>query len=174
MRFIKTYETFNNSTCYYRSEPKFLGESFKFVPDGYYEAIDDNNEPKLIFNEYRVSKIPEVCASKYIGGCVMGGFSMNHTREYFIYEICEKPEKDISHWSNDDFEYLEEVRYRHTVIGKYIGKVKLTEYQKKLFEIFYKHLNYQYDAGVDEVFDKYWSDIENGKLDKELKKIKAI
>jgi hypothetical protein len=101
---------------------------------------------------------------------------MNRTGQYFIYEITEIPDKDISHWIRQDFEYLKEVRYRRNVTGKYIGKINLTDYQKKLFDTLYKHFelidsdNEMTESEIEE-FDKYWSDIEKGKLDKELKKI---
>lgn len=181
MRRLQTYESFTNEQIsYYRAESGFIGETSIFEPKGYYENIGDDDEPNINFGEHRISDTPEVCASKYIGGCVLGSYSMNRTGKYFIYEINEKPDKDISHWSNQDFQYLEEVRYRRTIKGKYIGEVILTNYQKKLFEILYKHFELSSDESPEEMteleyeeFDKYWNDIEDGKLEKELKKIKV-
>jgi len=178
MIFLKTYESFNKS-CYYHSSPEFLGDNFEFKPEGYYEEIGENNQPIMMFDEHMESDIPEICASKYIGGCVMGSFSTNKSNKFFIYEICENPDKDISHWLDQDFPYLEEVRYRHTVTGKYIGTVTLTEYQKGLFDCFYKQQEMYANGFNDEdeefnqLYDKYWDDIENGKLTKEVKKMKA-
>lgn len=178
MRNLKTYENFKRDV-FYRAEPEFLGNDIDFKPEGYYEAISDNNSPIFAFDEHRVSDIPELCASKIIGGCVMGSFSMTHSDEYYIYQIDDEPDKDISHWAGEDFEYLEEVRYRHPVKGIYIGKVTLSDYQKNLFESFYKLFEYKEidDEGEseewNEKYGKYWDDIEDGKLSKEIKNIKT-
>lgn len=179
MRILKTYEEFENKV-YYRAEPEFLGDVVDFKPEGYYEAVGKNNSPIFAFDEHKVSDYPELCASKIVGGCVMGSFSMTRSDEYFIYEIEGKPDKDISDWVGEDFEYLEEVRYRRTVTGNFIGKVVLTGYQKEIFEAFYKlfelkELDDEEEMGEwNEKYGELWDDIENGKLSKEIKKIKPI
>lgn len=177
MRILKTYEEFENK-IYYRAEPEFLGEVVDFKPEGYYEAVGKDNSPIFAFDEHRVSNIPELCASKIVGGCVMGSFSMTRSNEYFIYQIDEEPDVDISHWSGEDFEYLEEVRYRHPVKGKYIGKVVLTNYEKELMEAFYKLFEYKEIDDEDEMdewnekYGKYWDEIENGILSEVIRNLK--
>ena len=150
-----------------------------FKPEGYYEAVGKDNSPIFAFDEHRVSNVAELCASKIIGGCVMGSFSMTRSNEYYIYQIDEEPEVDISDWVGEDFEYLEEVRYRHPVKGIYIGKIILSNYQKKLFEAFYKLFEYEEIDDEDEMdewnekYGKYWDDIVDDKLSKEVKNIKV-
>jgi hypothetical protein len=109
----------------------------------------------------------------------MGSYSMNHSNTFYIYEICEEPDKDISHWDGQDFGYLEEVRYRKPVTGKYIGKTILSNYLVFLFDVFYESQTIQdMDENEIEKFreenDSYLDDLDNGKLTKELKKIKVI
>lgn len=175
---MKTYESFNGES-YYRAETEFIEPSVVFEPNGYYEMIGANNKPVFMFDEHQISDTPELCASKFIGGCVMGSYSMTHSKEYFIYEINEKPDKDISNWIGEDFDYLKEVRYRHKVTGNYIGKVMLTQYQQKLLEAFYAQFEIK-DIDDDETLDEYhlkydklWDDIENDKLTKVLSSIKV-
>ena len=95
-----------------------------FIPSGYYEAIDKHGDPIFQYDTYWRSDIPETCASKEIIGCVLGASSMSKFGKKLksgdkiqIYEIDEKPDVDISHWSGADFEYISEVRYRRTVTG---------------------------------------------------------
>lgn len=108
----------------------------------------------------------------------MGGYSMNQKGTFYIYEICDVPNKDISHWDGQDFQYLEEVRFRKSVTGNYIGKIIISNYLSKLFDAFYI---FQSVADMDdeeiseyrEEYDSYLDDIEDGKLSKELKKLKV-
>ena len=74
---------------YYRAEDKYLGETFDFLIERgcYYEKIGKDNQPVFFFGEWKVSDIPEIAASKFVGGAVMGAFSMRHAKKYFIYAI---------------------------------------------------------------------------------------
>ena len=130
---------------FYRAMEKYMGNDILFEPNGYYEGIDKNNGPIYKYDTFWVSNTPETAASKYVGGAVLGLTSMfryHHKLEVnkpiFIYAISEQPDKDISDWGLHDFEYLEEVRYRRPVSGKYIGKVMLTQELIDLFNIFYE------------------------------------
>lgn len=136
---FKLFENQNNKK-YYRAESTFLGDEFTFeVEKGdYYEKIGNNNEPLMYYGEWKISDTKEICASKIIGGAVLGAFSMRHEDEYYIYEISEKPDKDISHWLSGDFHFIEEVRYRKDIHAKFIGKIKLNQYQIDLFTALYE------------------------------------
>lgn len=179
MNRLKTFESFSKKqTCYFRAESSFLGDVFKFEPSGYYEYIDDENNPSFAFGEHKTSDTPEVCASKYIGGCIMGAYSMNQKGTYYIYKICEEPDKDISHWDGQDFQYLEEVRFRKQVTGNYIGKIITSNYLNRLFDAFYifqsvENMDEDEISEYREEYDSYLDDIEEGKLTEELKKIKV-
>ena len=177
MKFLKTFESYG--TCYYRSSPEFLGETVEFEPNGYYEEIDNDDDPIFLYGEHSESGVPEVCASKYIGGCVLGNFSMTRSNLYFIYEICEKPDRDISHWDDQDFGFLEEVRYRRNVTGKYKGKVILSKYQKDTLTVFYILKTYSEldEEPPDEFFEKnkeILDKLDDDELTNELKRIKPV
>jgi 2'-5' RNA ligase len=128
---------------YYRAVEKNMGKTVEFEPEGYYEAIDDKGNPIFKYDTFWVSDIPEVAASKSIGGAVMGLYSMfmQHGKKptiFYIYEINEKPDVDISHWDYGDFAHLKEVRYRKPVQGKYRGKVTITDDMIKRLNAFYE------------------------------------
>lgn len=133
----------NSESKYYRAIEKNIGDDviFNIKNGGYYEAIGEDEEPKFMFGEYLESDILEIAASKYVGGCVMGLFSMSRARNYYIYEINEKPDVDISHWSGGDFEFLEEVRYRRSIKAKYVGEVILNEDVYFMLESYYMLYN---------------------------------
>jgi len=166
---------------YYRAVDTFLGDNVVFEPGGYYEEIGDDDEAVMSFGEYMQSETYETSASKYIGGCVMGAFSGRNlgakkTNTFYIYEINESPDKDISHWGGGDFMFLEEVRYRRNVTGIYIGKVVLNKVQEEMLDCWYKFYNAdQYaDEEEDPICDKF-RNVNNGDFNdyvsKELKKI---
>jgi hypothetical protein len=160
---------------YYRAVSKYMGEEVEFEPNGYYEAIGDDGYPIMKYDTFWMSKTPEIAASKSIGGAVMGIYSMmkhhNSIEKYtYIYEINEKPDVDISHWTYGDFEYLEEVRYRKPVKGKYFGKVAISDDMKKKFDAFYELQSLEaYDEPDDETleiaqntdYNKYLKDVNN-------------
>lgn len=139
---ITKYKKYSKNK-YYRAIETNMGESVEFEPQGFYEGIDKNGDPIFKYDTFWISDVPEVAASKTIGGAVLGLFSMfmqhgSKSDTFYIYEIAEKPDMDISHWDIGDFRYLEEVRYRRTVVGKYIGKIILTEDIRKRFLAFYE------------------------------------
>ena len=159
---------------YYRAVEKNLGKTVEFEPEGYYEAIDDYGDPIYKFNTFWVSDKPEVAASKSVGGAVMGLYSMfmQHGKKpeiFYIYEINEKPDVDISHWEIDDFAYLQEVRYRRPVKGKYKGKVLITDDIIKRLRAFYEIAGL--DA-YDEPDEEYMEIVKNTDYDKFLNNIK--
>ena len=128
---------------YYRAIEKYMGETIEFEPEGFYEAIDDNGNPIYKYDTFWVSETPEVAASKSVGGALMGLYSMfmQHSKNpgvFYVYEITEKPDVDISHWEIGDFTYLQEVRYRRPVRGSYVGKVDITDDFKKRMNAFYE------------------------------------
>jgi hypothetical protein len=132
-----------SSNKYYRAIEKNMGKTIEFEPEGYYEAIDDEGNPVFKYDTFWVSDVPEVAASKSIGGAVMGLYSMfmQHRKNptvFYVYEINEKPDVDISHWDMGDFALLQEVRYRRAVQGTYKGKVTITDDMKKRLNAFYE------------------------------------
>ena len=136
-------ESVENTEKYYRAVEKNMGKTVEFEPEGFYEAIDDNGDPIWKYDTFWVSETPEVAASKSVGGAVMGLYSMfmqyrKNPQIFYIYEINEKPDVDISHWDYGDFYHLKEVRYRRPVQGKYLGKVTITDDFKKRINAFYE------------------------------------
>lgn len=119
--------TESTNKVYYHGSNKFVGDKILFKPKGFYEKIDKNNNPIFAFDEYELSNIPEISASKYIGGAILGCFSTKRTREIFIYTIHENPTVDISHWLGDDFEFLQEVRYRKPVQCIFYKKINISK-----------------------------------------------
>lgn len=126
---------------YYRAENKFIGDNVIFEPNGYYEEVDEDENPIMLDDEYSESEVGEVCASKYIGGAVLGHYSLIKSNVFYIYEINEIPDVDISHWSGGDFSVIQEVRYRKNVNGKYLGTVNLSDNQKYIIDCFYKAIS---------------------------------
>lgn len=127
---------------YYRVVEKNIGKNVKFEPNGYYEAIDADGYPIMKYDIFKLSDVEEVAASKSVGGAVMGLYSMfrYHGKSpniFYVYEINESPDVDISHWDYGDFAFLQEVRYRRPVKGKYIGKIVITDDLKKRLDAFY-------------------------------------
>ena len=121
---------------YYRAVEKYMGETIEFEPEGFYEAIDDEGNPIWKYDTFWVSDKPEIAASKSVGGALMGLYSMfmQHKKNpevFYVYEINEKPDVDISHWEIGDFTHLKEVRFRRVVQGHYVGKVDITDDFKK-------------------------------------------
>lgn len=172
--FGKVNENIENEK-YYRVVEKNMGKTIEFEPEGFYEAIDDNGNPIYHYDTFWQSEIPEVAASKTIGGAVMGLYSMfmsngKNPSIFYIYEINEKPDVDISHWDMGDFYHLKEVRYRRPVRGTYKGKVTITDDMKKRLNAFYEMNNLEAydepDEETREVFDdtdyeQYLADVNN-------------
>ncbi len=99
---------FNKYNKYYRAVEEDLGKTVEFEPLGYYEAIDKDGNPVMKYDTFWVSDVPEVAASKTVGGAVMGLYSMfmQHGKKpnfFYIYEIMEEPDVDISDWTYGDF-----------------------------------------------------------------------
>jgi hypothetical protein len=147
-----------SSKSYFRAQDKNIGKIVTFEPSGEYEAVDEEGDPIYVYDDFLTSDISETAASNYIGGAVMGNFSMHHNmgakvvKKYYIYQINEKPDVDISHWGRGDFVHLGEVRYRRPVVGKLIGVVNLNEEQVKALSEYYK--------GLANAIDAQWSDPE--------------
>jgi tRNA nucleotidyltransferase/poly(A) polymerase len=136
-------EVVKSTQKYYRAVEKNLGKTAEFEPEGFYEAIDDDGNPIFKYDTFWVSDKPEVAASKSVGGAVMGLYSMflQHGKNptvFYIYEIAEEPDVDISHWDTGDFYHLKEVRYRKPVKGRYVGKVTITDDFKKRLNAYYE------------------------------------
>jgi hypothetical protein len=72
-------ETINRGV-YYRATKDFLGNEVVFEPTGYYEEVDDEGSPLLHPGDvWKRSNVPEVSASKTVGGAVLGLWTMgNH------------------------------------------------------------------------------------------------
>ena len=143
IRRILREETTKN---YYRAITEFKGDNIIFEPEGYYESFDDDGNPEFHTDDIIArSTTPEISASKTIGGALLGVWSMlNHygsltgNNKIYIYSINEKPNKDLSHVRVDDFEYIQEVRYKKPVEGNYIGYFIFDNNFNKNAENFYE------------------------------------
>ena len=174
MKWLKLFENF--SSKYYRAIGSHIGNDVLFIPEDYYEGVRDDNSPAYKYGSFWTSNIPEICASKYIGGAVLGASSMlKTTNELFVYEIASAPTKDISHWTIGDFTYLQEVRYRSPVKGKFIGKVILSAEYLELFKLFYEYMGYVTSEGMEDYepkFDKMIEMIESNEFQTLINQIK--
>lgn len=174
---LNEQENLNTNIVYYRCLPEYIGKTILFEPRNYFEHINDEGNPVYNYGEYVRSGIKEISASKYIGGSVMGSFSMNRTtKTFYIYTINEKPDVDISHWNIDDFEYLQEVRYRKPVEGVFIGTVHLSDYLIKIFDMFYEYATSDGSDYEDYTYEEQQiilNIFQNGMLHQELKNLKA-
>jgi hypothetical protein len=177
---IKSFNT------YYRAVGSYGGDEVEFNPEGYYEGIDDNDQPKYKYDTFWISNVGETAASKYIGGAVLGASSMFRTEsklkpqtKLYIYAINEKPDKDISHWNLQDFEYLQEVRYRRPVKGIYVGSVVIGEEMVNTFNLLYEVITaaeQEYDEDSEEynrMVDFYQNMLETGKFQEYLNNIRV-
>jgi hypothetical protein len=152
---------------YYRIITKFESDSIVFTPKGYYEATDNDGNPIMATGDiWSRSTTPEIAASKTVGGAILGLWSMGRSqgtsiKNGYLYEINEKPQKDLSHLRIDDFEWLKEVRYTNPVKGVYVGEFVYTEEFNKLATNFYERLTQDpsEEGGVDDdawdIFEKY-------------------
>lgn len=187
---LNTLIEINSGKKYYRAVKDYSGKQTIFEPKGYYEEINNDGNPIFHYGEHTVSNTKEISASKYIGGAVLGAFSMlrGKINTVFIYKLNETPEKDISHWTHDDFAYLEEVRFRKSINGIYIGKVRYTTEMKELFNSFYEIISL-YDGATENDYTEEMLDFKkkylfddnnnyqeppNNKFFKYLKTIEAV
>lgn len=182
-RSIKTYireflNKENSNQKYYRAIPNYEGADVVFEPKGYYEAFDDDGNPIFHTGDIMLkSDKPEIAASKTVGGSVLGAWSMFRVKGekqnvVFIYEIYDKPYKDLSNVRIDDFEYLKEVRYNTPVNGKYIGKFIYEKQFNDSAENFYNRFSEDY-LDVENVDVEKWEEFEKYILtmgENELKK----
>jgi hypothetical protein len=152
MKYLKLFENFG-SAKFFRAEPVFKGDAITIEPDGYYEAIDEDGDPEMEYGEFSESEIAEVCAANYIGGAVLGSYSMNRdAKTFYIYETDQQPDVDITHWTDGDFEFIGEVRYRDSVSFKFVKKVTLTPEQNDMFMALYERLE-DYEGESESDFD---------------------
>lgn len=128
-KIVKEYLNENSShNRYYRAVSDFKGNELIFEPKGYYESFDDEGKPQFHTDDiFLRSNTPELAASKTVGGAVLGMWSMSRfnkekNKVAYVYEITEKPQKDLSNVGVDDFFWLKEVRYLKPVRGIYVGK----------------------------------------------------
>lgn len=132
---------------YYRAIYEFKGNNLTFEPNSFHEATDDDGN--LIYktgNVVMMSNVPEISASKSIGGAVLGLWSMLHqfgkpkTKAY-LYKINNIPYKDLSNNRSLDFEYLKEVRFNKPVNGEYIGEFNYSEEFNDGADLLYTYLS---------------------------------
>lgn len=145
---------------YYKSLTKNIGEQVNFAAKTYAESFEQGGDGKWYpkfskYGEYCKSTIPEICASKNIGGAILGNWTasgMPKKKKFFIYELQDEPDYDISQLDIADFKVLQEVRYRKHVSGKFIG-----EYNKlpEVFELFYNYYYYllSEDGGMNKHYE---------------------
>lgn len=178
---VKSFKQFvnenTNKQSYYRIITNFEGSSIVFEPKGYYEATDDEGNPIMHTGDvWSRSNTPEISASKTVGGAVLGLWSMGYSQGFnieagYIYEINEKPQKDLSNLRIDDFEWLKEVRYVKPVKGIYVGKFIYTEQFDMSAINFYNRLTQDPNDEDDEIdvedwdaFEKYILTIDKNEL----------
>jgi hypothetical protein len=170
---------------YYRAETSndFKKEKI-FEPNGYYERVGKDGNPVIKYDEYVISDTPEIAASKTIYGAILGAASMmkfsqgiKKDNKIQIYLIDEKPDVDISHWQGADFEYLDEVRYRNSIVGKHLLTYELTDDVYRLVKDFYEYkewennLKYDDQLEFDNRLEYIYQMIEDEKLYSTLKKL---
>ena len=143
---------------YYRAETSndFVKEKI-FEPNGYYERVGKDGNPVIKYDEYVISDTPEIAASKTIYGAILGAASMmkfsqgiKKDNKIQIYLIDEKPDVDISHWQGADFEYLDEVRYRNSIVGKHLITYELTDDVYRLVKDFYEYKEWENNSKYDD------------------------
>lgn len=163
---IKNWDKSENQ--YYRATIEFNGNDVIFEPTGYYEAFDDEGNPQFHTGDVIAkSNIPEISASKTIGGALLGVWSMlrhhgslNKDLKIYIYSINEKPNKDLVHVGLDDFEWIKEVRYKKAVNGHYIGYFIFDDDFNKNAENFYNRITSEpWDEFTEEEIEM-WEDFE--------------
>jgi len=139
---------------FYRVVNVDLGNETGFLPTSFTEQVEDyEGKHRLVTSKYggfKKSQIPETSASKSIGAALMGNWSAsNHpqTGTFYVYEISDKPDIDLSDQKIFDFGQLQEVRYRKSVNGKLIGTINLTPEIVNLFNENYNLLTE--DGGID-------------------------
>lgn len=125
---------------FYRVVNVDLGEETGFLPTSYTEQVEEyEGKHRVIPNKYgnfKKSKIAETSASKSIGAALMGNWSASgHPQigNFYVYEISDTPDVDLSNEENYDFKQLQEVRYRKPVNGKLVGNIHLTPEISNLF-----------------------------------------
>lgn len=137
----------DENQIYYRASYEDLGNELIIEPTGYHEATDDDGN--LIYktgDEVMRSNIAEISASKYVGGAVLGLWSMLHQygkqkKIAYIYTISDTPYKDLSNNRSLDFEYLKEVRFNKPVYTKKVGIYKYTEEFNNGADLLYTYLS---------------------------------
>jgi len=149
---------FDEGGLYYRAETSndFVKEKI-FEPNGYYERVGKDGNPVIKYDEYVISDTPEIAASKTIYGAILGAASMmkfskgiKKDNKIQIYLIDEKPDVDISHWQGADFEYLDEVRYRNSIVGKHLITYELTDDVYRLVKDFYEYKEWENNSKYDD------------------------
>ena len=177
------YEKGGGIEKYYRAE---VGEKYEKqkveTPKGFYEKVGDDGYPVIRHDEYFISDVPEIAASKNIYGAILGAASMmkfnkgiKENTPIQIYAIEEKPDIDISHWGGADFEYLSEVRYRKDVVLKHLFEYRLSGEVYRLIKDFYDYKEFEdlvkYDDQLefDDRLDYIYKMIENHTFFKKLK-----
>lgn len=153
---------------YYRAVREYKGEKVIFEPKGYYEATDEQGN--IVYHTGDViakSNVPEIAASKTVGGAVLGLWSMlkHHSgvegEKAHVYQISDEPNKDLSGWSSEDFPWLKEVRYSKPVEGIYVGRFGYDDEFNRDAENFYNRLNSEpWDDG-DTYDEELFNDFEN-------------
>lgn len=149
LRQILLKENINSSNKYFRAVTEFLGEQVIFKPKGFYEDFDDDGIPQMMYNNVmRRSNIPEISASKTIGGALLGVWSMlnhygklNSIDKIYFYLIKDRPYKDLSGVTIDDYEYTKEVRYKEDVEGYYQGYYIINDSFNEMATNFYERFN---------------------------------
>lgn len=129
---------------YYRLVPVNMGKVTRFLPDGYYERMNE----KGIYDDSKLSEHLEVCFGASIPRCVFGIGNWLRVNDYYVYETNAEPCLHLNQKENpNDYQISGEVRYRNPVEAYLIGKVTITKEIKERFD------------GIGERIGEGWDDV---------------
>ncbi|MBQ8997124.1 MAG: hypothetical protein IJ086_15325 [Clostridium sp.] len=127
---------------YYRVCKDYYGEEFNFVPNNYYECLEETLSGEVICKKDG-DKINEVCFSKTIPNCFFAiSMFLKENETYHIYETTQEPCISAYKCRTGDFEASQEVRYRVPVKARYIGKFNVHSYFLEGIESLYREFQY--------------------------------
>lgn len=159
-------------------------ESFNtLTPKGYYENIaKDTGCPETatgVFEsepdeppEFIESDIPEISFSKSLEGAILGGLKtqfdlrwakINDKHWLDIYMTDEEPDIDISKCEELDFDLLEEVRYRRTILVKKIATIEIDPYLELKVLMAYDKMDFKKLEKIKKIVKKEYEERISGR-----------
>ncbi len=141
------YDPSKNDDFYYRAIPVRLDEDIVVPKKSPKEAVDDEGDLVVDFMNntpiYHKESSKSSCFSESIGGAVIGAMTGEtgfNKGTFYIYRTdAKKPEVDLSDYSMDDFEVIDEVRFERPVDVEYVGKINIDSEDLKYISRCYRH-----------------------------------